>query len=74
MRPYFFLYYPLATFILSREVKEHFIGLIPVSKMVENHFSAVNIMSAPESFFKDLDIALRNAKFAFMDTTNVNSG
>ena len=38
------------------------------------HLSAVNIMGALERFFKDLDIPLRNAKFACMDTTNVNSG
>ena len=55
-------------------VKERFVGLIPVSKVVGMHLSAVNIMGALERFFKDLDIPLRNAKFACIDTTNVNSG
>ena len=39
-----------ATFILYREVKEHFIGLIPISKVVGTHLSAINIMPALESF------------------------
>ena len=63
-----------AKFLQDTVVKEHFVGLIPVSKVVGMHLSAVNIMSALERFFKDLDIPLRNAKFACMDTTNVNSG
>ena len=63
-----------ATFLQDTVVKEHFVGLIPVSKVVGTHLSAVNIMGALERFFKDLDIPLRNAKFACMDTTNVNSG
>ena len=56
------------------KLKEHFVGLIPASKVVGTHLSAVNIMDALKCFFKDLDIPLRNAKFACMDTTNVNSG
>ena len=63
-----------ATFLQDTVVKEHFIGLIPVSKVVGTHLSAVNIMDALKRFFKDLDIPLKNAKFACMDTTNVNSG
>ena len=63
-----------ATFLQDTVVKEHFVGFIPVSKVVGMHLSAVNIMGALERFFKDLDIPLRNAKFACMDTTNVNSG
>ena len=63
-----------ATFLQDTVVKEHFVGLIPVSKVAGTHLSAVNIMGALERFFKDLDISFRNAKFACMDTTNVNSG
>ena len=33
--------------------------------------SVVNITSALEKFFKDLDIPLKNARFACMDSTNV---
>ena len=61
-------------FLWDTVVKEHFVGLIPVSKVVGTHLSTVNIMGALERFFKDLDIPLRNAKFACMGTTNVNSG
>ena len=39
-----------ATLILYREVKEHFIGLIPISKVVGTHLSAINIIPALESF------------------------
>ena len=63
-----------ATFLQDIAVKKHFVGLIPVSKVAGTHLSAVNIMGALNLFFKDLDIPLRNAKFACMDTTNVNSG
>ena len=45
-----------ATFLQDTIVKEHFVGLIPVSKVVGMHLSAVNIMGALEHFFKDLDI------------------
>ena len=63
-----------AMFLQDTVVKEHFVGLIPVSKVLGMHLSAVNIMGALKRFFKDLDKPLRNAKFACMDTTNVNSG
>ena len=55
-------------------MKEHFVGLIPVNKVVGTLLSAVNIMGALELFFKDLDIPLRKTKLACMDTRNVNSG
>ena len=41
-----------ATFIMNREIKEHFIGLIPISKVVGTQISAVKIMSAREIFLK----------------------
>ena len=63
-----------ATFLQDTVVKEHFVDLIPVSKVVGTHLPAVNIMGALERFFKDLDIPLRNAKLVCMDATNVNSG
>ena len=62
------------TFLQDTVVKEHFVGLIPASKVAGMHLSAVNIMGALERFSKDLDIPLRNAKFASVDTTNINSG
>ena len=63
-----------ATFLQDTVVKKHFVGLIPISKVVGTHLSAVHVIGALERFFKDLDIPLRNTKFACMDTTNVNSG
>ena len=58
-----------ATFTLNEEVKDYFIGLILISKVVGTHLSAINIMSALKRFFRDLDIPLKNAKFTCMDTT-----
>ena len=40
-----------ATFIMNVEVEEHFIGLVPISKVVWTHMSAVNNMSALENSF-----------------------
>ena len=63
-----------ATFLKNQSISEHFIGLIPISKEVGAHLSAVNIMSALENFFVKNEINLQQAPFACMDTTNVNSG
>ena len=41
-----------ATFILNGEIKEHFIGLIPISKGVGTQISAVKVMSAREISLK----------------------
>ena len=45
-----------ATFLRNQSISEHFIGLIPISKEVGSHLSAVNIMSALENFFVKNDI------------------
>ena len=63
-----------ATFCVNNIVSEHFIGLIPISKEVGASLSALNIMAALENFFSKRSIPLCNARFACMDTTNVNSG
>ena len=41
-----------ATFIMNGEIKEHFIGLIPISNVVGTQISAVKIMSVREIFLK----------------------
>ena len=63
-----------AAFDYDNVVSEHFVGLIPFSKEVGTHLSAVNIMEVLERFFVNMDIPIKNARFACMDTTNVNSG
>jgi hypothetical protein len=55
-------------------VKEHFIGLLPLSKLVGTSLSAKNLFKVIEDFFVSIDVPLRNARYACMDTTNVNSG
>ena len=58
------------TFLRNQSIS----GLIPISKEVGAHLSAVNIMSALENFFVKNDINLQQARFVCMDTTHVNSG
>ena len=62
-----------ATFLRNQSISEYFIGLIPISKEVGAHLSAVNIMSALSNFFVKNEINLRQARFVCMDTTNVDS-
>ena len=47
-----------ATFSRNQSVSEHFISLIPISKEVGAHLSAVNIMSALENVFVKNEINL----------------
>ena len=63
-----------ATFLRNQSLSERFIGLIRISKEVDAHLSAVNIMSALENFFVKNEINLQQARFVCMDTKNVNSG
>ena len=64
-----------ANFNHNGKISEHFVGLIPISKVVGTHLSAANVLSAFESYFKKLEIPFKeNARFFMMDTTNVNSG
>ena len=63
-----------ATFLRNQSISEYFISLMPISKEVGAHLSAVNIMSAIENFFVKNDINLQQVRFVCMDTTSVNSG
>ena len=53
-----------ATFLRNQSISEHFIGLIPISKEVGAHLSAVNIMYALEKFFVKNDINLNKLVFS----------
>ena len=63
-----------ATFENQGIIKEHFIGLIPMSKLVGSTLSAENIFRVLQTFFENIKVPLRLARFACMDNTNVNSG
>ena len=63
-----------ATFCYNNVLSKQFIGILPLSKLVGSHFSAENIMRVIENFFREKQIPIRNARFACMDNTNVNSG
>ena len=63
-----------ATFENQGIIKEHFIGLIPMSKLVGSTLSAENIFRVLQTFFENIKVSLRLARFACMDNTNVNSG
>ena len=58
----------------NQSISKHFIDLIPISKDVGAHLSAVNIMSTLENFFVKNEINLQQARFGCMDTPNINSG
>ena len=61
-----------ATFLRNQSISDHFSGLIPISKEVGAHLSAVNIMSTLENFFVKNKTKHQQACFVCMDTTNVN--
>ena len=61
-----------ATFLRNQSISDHFSGLIPISKEVGAHLSAVNIMSTLENFFVKNETKHQQACFVCMDTTNVN--
>ena len=64
-----------ATFNHNNKISEHFVRLIPISKVIGMHLSAANILVAFEHYFEKLEILLKNnVRFFMMDTTNVNSG
>ena len=55
-------------------ITKHFVGIYPLSKVVGALLSAANIMKSLEKYFQNQSVDLMRARFACMDTTNVNSG
>ena len=55
------------------ETKEDFIGINPISKVLWVSLSAGNIMKSLEQYFLDHSNDMSKARFACMDTANVNS-
>lgn len=51
------------TFKHNGTIAEHFIGIIPISKLVETHLSAKNILAAIEQYLESSEISLTNARF-----------
>ena len=62
-----------ATFEHNNETKEDFIGIDPISKVLWVSLSAGNIMKSLEQYFLDHSNDMSKARFACMDTANVNS-
>ena len=63
-----------ATFNYQGTIKEHYLGIIPISKLVGTELSAPNIMKALIKFFDKMNIPITQAHFSCMGNTNVNSG
>ena len=63
-----------ATFNYQGTIKEHYVGIIPISKLVGTELSAPNIMKALIKVFDKINILITQARFSCMDNTNVNSG
>lgn len=62
-----------ATFEHNNETKEDFIGINPISKVLWVSLSAGNIMKSLEQYFLNHSNDMSKARFACMDTANVNS-
>ena len=63
-----------ATFSHNGKIEQHFVGIYAVSKVVGTSLSSANMMKSMENYFQELGVSLKNARFACMDTTSVNSG
>ena len=63
-----------ATFNYQGTIKENYVGIIPISKLVGTKLNAPNIMKALIKFFNKIYIPIMQARFSCMDNTNVNSG
>ena len=63
-----------ATFNYQGTIKEHYVGTIPISKLVGTELSAPNIMKALIKFFDEINISITQAHFSCIDNTNLNSG
>ena len=53
-------------------IKEHYVEMISVRKLVRTELSAPNTMEALMKFFDKIDVSLPQAHFYCMDNTNVN--
>ena len=62
------------TFNYQETIKEHYVGTIPISKLVGTELSAPNIMKVLIKFFDEINVPITQARFFCMDNTNVNSG
>ena len=63
-----------ARFEPNRVITEPFLGIYPLSKVVGTSVYVANIMTSLEEYFQNQSVDLMRARFACMDTTNVNSG
>ena len=63
-----------ATFNYQGTSKEHYVGTIPISKLVGTKLSASNITKALIKFFDEINIPITQACFSCTDSTNVDSG
>ena len=63
-----------ATFNHQGTIKEHYVGIIPISKLVQTELSAPNVMRALIKFFDNINVLITIACYSCTDTTNVNSG
>ena len=63
-----------STFNYQGTIKEHYVGIIPISKLVGTKLSALNMMKALIKFFNEIKVPIAQRCFSCMDNTNVNSG
>ena len=54
------------------KISEHYVGILPLSKLVGTDLSA-NILKALQSYLEKQEVPIDSSRFFMMDTTNVNS-
>ena len=62
------------TFNYQGTIKEHYVGIIPISKLVGTKLSSPNIMKALIKFVDKINVLIIQACFSCMDNTHANSG
>ena len=62
-----------ASFKHNGKISEHYVGILPLSKLVGTPLSAANILRALQSHLEKQEIPIDNSRFFMTDTTNVNS-
>ena len=54
------------------KISEHYVGILPLSKLVGTNLSA-NILKVLQSYLEKQEVPIDSSRFFMMDTTNVNS-
>ena len=51
------------------KISEHYVGILPLSKLVVTHLSAAKILKALQLYLEKQEIPIDNSRFFMMDIT-----